>query len=355
MLNHQVIEWSAMDADLVEGWESLLERRPGDMSLSPWWIEAIAKASGKLGGLKLAVARTDDGRVTAVLPYAESLDKVSGVPMRTIHLAGNFVSYHQDAIGESWPELFHWCRDRLWRRFDLIVGVNILDGGDVQSAFRSAGSSRGCSLIEYPGEVSPMHEIAGAWEDYLQTRKRKFRNMLGRIERRFSEQGEYVCKWYGRPEDTDELLSSMLAIEKASWKSDANMAVEAGGREHEYYQYLLPALADRNRIIANVEYLDGTPVAYSLCYREGKAFRQLKTSFTEEYKDFSVGLIAIKHSIISAYEQGMEEFDFLGDRMPHKMKWATAERSHTSYYLYNRTVRGFTLGSLKRLLGSRDR
>jgi CelD/BcsL family acetyltransferase involved in cellulose biosynthesis len=61
----------------------------------------------------------------------------------------------------------------------------------------------------------------------------------------------------------------------------------------------------------------------------------LKTSFDDQFKAFSPGTHLVDLSVEQAFRAGAREFDFLGDRMRHKLEWTDQVRSHQTLYIYH--------------------
>jgi CelD/BcsL family acetyltransferase involved in cellulose biosynthesis len=183
------------------------------------------------------------------------------------------------------------------------------------------------------GEKSPHIRIDQPWSEFLTGRGKKFRANLKRVPRTVERYGATRMVWYERPEDSQNLLECIFAIELHSWKAQAGIDIEARGHERRYYQLLIPALAANGQLCANVLHVDDKPVAYVLCCRSAAWTGQLKTSFKQAVKD--AGAYAIDASVERAFDCNAKVYDFLGDATPHKLKWTSALRPHSSYWIYS--------------------
>lgn len=346
----RVLPWRQLTPADRRRWLDLLTREQRNISLGPEFIETAAEAHGLRDRVQVAMAESA-GELTAVQPFHFERRRVNGVPLRVLAFSGNLASYHQDALGSDWPALFRHCLAEVWRGWDLLSAAGLLEGSVIEAELRRLGRG-GRYLQVIPGERSPYLPLPETIEALLQTRRRKFRNRYGRVERRLQEAGRLECRWFENPGDCDELYRTILAIEGRSWKVGADMAITGSVTEQRYIGALLPRLAEQGWLFANVEYLDGQPIAYVLCYRHAGRVGQIKTTYDQAYQRHEVGFVSIKHSLSRALEAGVREYDFLGDLMPHKALWTRVFRRHHNCFLYNRTPRGLLLGMAKRL---RDR
>ena len=101
-------------------------------------------------------------------------------------------------------------------------------------------------------------------------------------------------------------------------------------------------------LFSNVLELHGEPIAFSLGYAWNGVVGQMKTSFDDRFADMSPGFMVMVESIHRAVTLGFREYDFLGDIMEHKMRWADAARQHSSRFVFSRRPLGFALGMAKR-------
>jgi CelD/BcsL family acetyltransferase involved in cellulose biosynthesis len=344
-----VVQLAKMPDDANQFWQDEVNGGTVDLSTEPEWLQISTKAFGAAIDISVAVGR-ENGAIIGLLPFYRSEREINKVRVRAIELAGNVVSYHQEAIGSGWTRVLRRCVDSRWQNWDVVVGENLLRGGIAHAAFTEIGGSGGLSLLDYAAERSPFIELNCSWDEYLARKSSKFRNGIHRRDRRFAELGKTECRWYRNNENLDELVDSILEIERKSWKVDMEMQIAPDSREQRYYELLLPYLADRNALAANVEYLDDKAVAYSLCYVSNRRYAQLKTSFDNDYRKYGIGMIAIKNSVVDACETHSAEYDFLGAAMPHKLEWSTSDRGHTSCFLFGRTIKARLLGISKTLM-----
>ncbi len=341
---------STLSQQYREQWTALLTT--ANISCAPEWIESIAKVQGKTAQIQVAMFEKE-GQLTAVLPYFIHRTTIHHISCRVVELATNLISYHPDALGEDWEACFQRMLTKEWGRWDLFIGMQLNPKLRIKKAIDSYAHTYPSTILTIDDDNSPYLKITQSWQDYLASKKASFRNNVGRFERRMQALGKCETRWFSKPEEVDLLLQFILQIEKKSWKVEGSMAILETSDEFKYYQNLLPWLAKTNQMRANVEMLDGKPVAYCLCYDWNKTLAVLKTSFDNTYKKDSIGLVVNSHMIKYAFENGYQEFDFLGDTMRYKRSWQTGSRQHQAVYLYGNTIKGRLLGRVKAFIQDR--
>jgi hypothetical protein len=293
-------------------------------------------------------ARMENGSLTGVLPFTCGTERVYGIPLRTVDACSNSVSYHAELVAErnAADLLAETLRAACEGKWDLFRMRNVVDDSPTARILNEAASTFGSALITQPTESSPYLKLEAGWQPFLKTQSANFRSNISRTGKKFTAATGARMDWFENGDNLDRLLADILVIEEASWKKDAGHAVSRRPHEQRYYQALLPLLAERNALMANLLYVNDKPAAYVLCCIWNGWAGHLKTSF-----DASVdhaGTHVINTSVERAFARGATEYDFLGDATHHKLKWTQAVRPHRDYWLYSRSARGKLIGALKK-------
>jgi CelD/BcsL family acetyltransferase involved in cellulose biosynthesis len=340
------------DPQLRDRWLDLLTAAHVDLSMAPQWFEATAHSRGAAERAHVFTVYDGD-QLVGLIPYLGTTERSAGLNARSRESPGSFLmAYHPEVISlaETGAVLQLYLEDAA-RCCDVVVLPNLEKDGRTATAAVEAARRLRLACLTRPGHASPFLEINSDWESFLRSKSANFRSNVKRKARKLHDAGAVTNRWFSATAEVEELLAEVLRIEDTSWKIEAGMAISASRMEREYYRLLLPFMAARNALHANVLYLDSTPVAYSLCYVSDGCVRQMKTSFDQRYDQLSPGAVCYELAIRKAFEMGAREFDFLGDSMQHKSLWASGVRQHVSLYLFLPTWRGTLLGGMRRLSG----
>lgn len=343
-------DFSGACEQLGAEWQRLAAAHALTPSLLPGWLASTAGARGCLDRVRVRVTRAA-GAVEALWPFIDHAHSFFGVELRMRESPGNYlVSYHGPClvggdVRANLASLLHET-DTAW---DVCLFPSVIRGSPLAAALDEIAAERSWIVVRYPGEESPYLPLEGTWDAFLAAKSGNFRYNLRRKERGLAKAGKLTERWFESPDDVDALWQAMLSVESESWKVGHGMAISSSPVEQRYYERLLPFLAEQGALLAHAAYLDGEPVAYSLCYRWRGRIGQMKTSFRERHSSLSPGLFVNSRTIERAFAEGASEFDFLGDRMPHKMHWTDRVRAHDDFYIFGRSVRGRVVGWLKRL------
>lgn len=354
MLTTQIVPWDEVRSRWSGPWRELLRTLDVNISLAPEWIESVAIALNRADALRALLAFDGDTLVAAI-PFYVTTERMAGITVRVLNLGGNLCSYHHELPARGDHSYLLEQLAKSVGRWDVLRALGITVGGPTDRALTEFARLRSAGLWRTAGDSSPYISIDKSWDEFLQTKTSNFRYNLKRKEKGLLKAGKIELRWYTTPESVPEFLSHMLAIEEHSWKTSEGMAILGDSFEKVYYQHLLPWLAREGLMSANVMLLDGSPIAYSLCYVWNGRHGQLKTSFDDRYKQLSVGRVLYMYTIQPQFAAGAREFDFLGDAMRHKMEWTAQVRAHDDIDLFAPTWRGRIVGFVRRIRHNRGK
>ncbi len=332
-------------------WSNIVGNAKLNPSLLPGWMACVASAFGLFDKFRVYILKRGE-KIEGVVPFYIRRSKLSGVPVIRVELGGNLVSYHQELITDSkhclllerfvdyLGEKYHW---------DIISAENICIGSLTGKTIVNVCSERDVGLSSYPGESSPYLVFDKDWKSILASKQKKFRYKVNKREKILRDSDSLTIGWYTSPsDDIQRLVEEIFYVERDSWKADKGMAITGRQTEEAYYRLLVPYLANKGILFASVLRKDGEAIAYNLCYKFNNCVGQLKTSYHNNYTAISPGAILIEDALRKCIQEGISEFDFLGDIMPHKMAWTKSLRTHELITIYNKSTKGRLLHTFSR-------
>jgi hypothetical protein len=347
--NTKIIALEQAIHDYAVQWQLLVEAEALEPTQMPEWLAAICNAFEIDDLVEVWCATDDQDQLISIIPFQRKSTSVYGIPLKTIELTTNTISYHAMPLGVATdPERFILFLQTIGQ-WDLCITPNLVVEDPSYQKLLDQLNSQSHSVQIIPSIASPYLTISTDWDNYLASRSRSFRYRLKRKAKTVAKAGEVSLRWYSDEFNIDQLLEEILQIEANSWKVDAGMSIAHRPVERRYYEQLLPLMATNGLLMANVLYIDNKPVAYGLCYNFKQCWGQLKTSFDDHFKEFSPGTHLVDLSVEQAFKEGAREFDFLGDRMRHKLEWTDQVRSHHNFYIYNTSsIKGKIAALIKR-------
>lgn len=335
--------------DLAHEWVQLLRASNTDLSLAPEWFASSVRSRHMMSSAGIFTVHRS-GKLMGVLPHVLRHERIGGLPVSTVEAPGSYlVAYHPEIVSADAAAVLDALINECARRYDVFVLPNLPVGSVSAEAVHEVARTNGVLAMSRDGHTSPYLAITSGWDEFIATKDKKFRYKVRNSLKELEAAGQVHERWFIGSADLEQFFQQMLHIEAHSWKVQAGMAISSSDLERGFYENLLPYLAREDALRANVLYLNGQPVAYSLCYQWHGVFRQLKTSFDDRCAKLSAGSAVMHSSIKRAFESGAHEFDFLGDAMPHKNQWASGVRRHTTVHVFLRTWRGRLAGRLRQI------
>ncbi|HSM06629.1 MAG TPA: GNAT family N-acetyltransferase [Longimicrobiales bacterium] len=178
-------------------------------------------------------------------------------------------------------------------------------------------------MVPPEGVVDPMDAVSRA---YRRTLRRKL-NRARRAGCVVSEPGP------------GSGMEAAFAVSRASWQHRNGTGLDTTSENEAFFRGMAadPWLRERLRIL--VLSRDGRPVAYDWNVRYGRRLYNLKVGYREDEADLSPGIVLRHHAVEGVLDEGLREFDFLGDVEPYKMHWATGVRPHGTLFAFRGGVR----------------
>jgi len=347
----KTLDWNQAHRQHHDDWERLLNELNINPTQSIDWLNATAQSSKISPFLKVLTGWVSD-ELIGVIPFYVHTTCLLGFKLKTVELATNIISYHNELITkethyEMLSALLNCEETEGWQLFKV---SSTPDNSKTGIAIAQYSRNHHLIHITYKNESSPYLAINSSWEDFLASKPGDFRYKIRKRYKKFTAEKNHEITWYETEASTKVLLERILSIESHSWKVPIKTAITCKKHEQHYYELLLPILAKKDALMANVLSISGHPIAYNLCCTWNGWIGQLKTSYDERFSHLSPGSVAMDLMIKKAFDCKAKEFDFLGGSNQHKLFWSKKTRRHNTYYLFSRSRTSNTLGRIKLLL-----
>jgi CelD/BcsL family acetyltransferase involved in cellulose biosynthesis len=340
-----------ISSSLRSDWEQLARSVDANYSLYPDWTSVTA-TSHDMSDHTIVISAYDGHQLVGIFPTTMCPRRALGIPMRSLELIGNVVSYHNGLVTSLDPRaaLDMLVREAECLGADVVHLAGIPDNSRIGAYLENNDQRRAFVKHSVSGESSPYLSLEKDWNELLASKPKKFRYKTRKRAESMENHDRLQMRWFDKEEDCLTLLTIIREIEESSWKKEAGVSIFERDHERRYHELLLPFLSSKNALFSNVLFHDETPIAYNLCCVWDGWVGQMKTSFDTRFAELSPGSLVIDYAIRHSIEIGATEFDFLGDTDPHKLAWTKSVRQHSDHFLYLRaSLKGRVVGSLNKL------
>jgi len=171
------------------------------------------------------------------------------------------------------------------------------------------------------------------------------RRTLRRIERRIAAEGELTLRRIEAPDA--EALRRFYELESAGWKGERGSAIARRESTQRFYDEVAQSAGRFGYLSLYLLELDGRLVAAHFGLALGGRYFMPKCAIDETAKPYAPGHLLIHAVLQDAARRGLTQFDFMGADDEYKMKWASGVRSHSSWFVFRKSLYGRLLYALR--------
>ena len=342
---------AGLEAFRPEWNQAALER--GNLYLTYEWVRSLWESHFNAQGVEFLLHGSDPW--TALLPLAFDEIRSRGFRLRAaLPVTNHYGRNHNDLLlRQPMDAALRWVLSAAReRRADLFALASLSDDSPTGPVLRQAAADRGFRIITEPGAKSPYLTLEGNWDTYLKGQSSNFRSDLKRKGNKARRSGLEIRRFTDAA-SVSTVLEAIYAIEAKSWKESTQTSITTNPLAQVFYQRFLHRAAEAGWFESFLLYFEGTPAAYDMGVRFANRYYMLKTSYDQAWSEQSPGVVLREHVVRHLYETGCGEHDFLGDDEGWKMRWTSAIRGHTHYYLYDTRSPKANVYSLLRQLQAR--
>jgi dTDP-4-amino-4,6-dideoxygalactose transaminase/CelD/BcsL family acetyltransferase involved in cellulose biosynthesis len=167
---------------------------------------------------------------------------------------------------------------------------------------------------------SPVLRFRGGWADFLALKSSHFRKRMRWQERRLEREHELRYRRAEDPARLDADLDTLFALHAARWPDGSSFAAE-----ESFHRDFAARALERGWLRLWFLEIDGRPVAAWYGFRFSGIEWHYQTGRDPAWREASVGLLLVAHTVRQALEEGVHEYRFLRGDEPYKYRLATAD------------------------------
>ncbi|MCU1289134.1 MAG: hypothetical protein JWN60_1363 [Acidobacteria bacterium] len=327
--------------ELYDEWTALCEEGASDEPFfRPEWFASFVK-NFETEILLLTVRRK--GKLRSVLPLVKKSGSLHGFPARKLQAVFNPNSPRFDVIHGAdetekkeiikalWSEiktLSNWgaLEFRLVKKDSWLNDLLVL--AEAENYKTGVWKMDGAPFIELPRGENKEKLI----EEYFKGARKHLRQELNRRLRRLKERGE--IEFLATRDYAPELMRQYFELEEKGWKGRGGTAAANDGKAVALHDDFARQLAEKNRLRIYRLNLDGKTIAMNINIMTKNRAVHWKTSYDEEYARYSPGNLLFREFLSDCVRNNFTEIDFLSPATPNKKFWATGEREHAAFYVF---------------------
>lgn len=350
-------------AALAAEWDALVHEAPDgfgglDATAGSVWFEALCVAFSQASAPVVLVARDASGRLLGLLPLVPlahgRLGAKLGLPTE-LH-GGRCAPLLDPAhAGQVLPLLLQAAAKQApaWTKLQLTLpeGVEVerLRGACRQLGWQvqemDAGETCGFALPADPAALNAL--IPAKMRQNLRTAANKLAK----------QQQAYEVREFVSEDQAAELLETVLAIERGSWKHEAGSAITRQPQQQAFYAALFPRALRAGQLLGLSMVVDGQAIAYVVGVVRDGVYCCLKHSQLQSQDALSPSSLLMQELLQRLVQRGVRRFDWMGLLETHKLRWSADNVVYRrqTLWLLNPGWRGRLQGLVARLREARRR
>jgi CelD/BcsL family acetyltransferase involved in cellulose biosynthesis len=279
----------------------------------------------------------------AIAPLMLSRVRMHGIEVRRLGFLYNSHVPRADFLIGKYPELAYraiWKYLSGHRCWDLLQLCQLPDTSPTLGNISRLAERDGFGTGTWDSGASPCVVTSGAWMEYYNSLPAKHRSNLRNRFKRIAQLGGVEREAVGAQASLDEALEDGFRIEASAWKGSAGTAIACAPELRRFYSEFARRAAERGWLRLNFLRSGDRRVAfdYSLVY-DNRTFL-LKLGYDPEYAAYSPSQLLLSMVLQDTFEQGREEYDFLGEFVEWKRSWAKESTAHRWLFVTSPGIKG---------------
>jgi CelD/BcsL family acetyltransferase involved in cellulose biosynthesis len=202
-------------------------------------------------------------------------------------------------------------------------------------------SRRTCEVQPWQSGLAPYLPIRTSWDEYFQSRfSSKKRHNLDRQLRLAKQRFDLDLQLYTRREDVERLLPRVFDLHDLRRANLDGRSAFTGPRARAFHLAAGSRLAQRGKVVIATLENKRTPVAAAYCFRDPIRLSYFQTGYDPAFDPASPGTVLLMSLIKRAFEEGLQEFDFLNGDEPYKYTWTDDVRPLYGWRAFPHSVSG---------------
>ncbi len=338
---------------LANEWNTLLRQSAADSIFLTWewvtsWLDTVSPAET----LAVVAVRDSGGRLVAVAPFYISILHFFGiVKYRCLRIIGDCYT------GGEYPDII------------VLPGIEDTALAAIATTIASSACQWDCAwLPNVAGWTGAMERLLSAlghgfvrkrpcsfsaltlpstWQEFACQLSRNRRSILQRQKKRLVQAGIMTTQLCRSKDHLLQALDTLFALHQKRWReSGQEGSFVRRPRMVDFYKDFAPKALANNWLVLYSLVVDSVPIAAQYGYRYKSTFLQLQEGYDPAGPKGSGN--TLRAEIFRwCIEQGIREYDFLGEHTPHKSYWCAVERWGWQIFLVRNKVKNLPLKRLK--------
>jgi CelD/BcsL family acetyltransferase involved in cellulose biosynthesis len=332
---------------LFAQWNLLLtQSAQKNIFLTPEWLMTWWRVMGQNGQLYLLAVEDENNQLMGLAPLMiQSKGWLSGMSIREISFLATDAacSDHLDFLSRRGKEeevataISRFLRENQ-QDWDMLNLSDLQANSPTLDILRRE-FAHDHIWREKEGAACPYLPLTGSWESYLAGKSSNFRQKVRYKRRRFQKQTGGRLVQCETSEQAIEALEQLFALNPARWQAKGEKSAFSKMTFQSFHREIAQLFLAKGWLdLAYLEVDDEiAAIIYNYNYKNKVFF--YNTAFHPQWSKYGTGSILLAHSIEEAFEEGIEEYDFLRGAYSYKYEWTDSTRQNRKVMIIPRSAK----------------
>jgi len=330
--------WTAWESLTVESTAPLVGL---DATSGPLWFATLIQVFERARAARIVVAREGEHIVGLLPVYLEPGRHACQRLVAATELYGGRNGF---LLSRPDPDLLGSLLRGARQAFGSWQSLRtmLVEGSASAHLLEQLVNSSGFSYVAEAGWESPYFPLLEDAATFNAGMSKGLRQTIRTATNKLRPLGHLNFVEIGGPENAQQAIEAILAVERLSWKHIAGSAISCVPEQEAFYRALLPPALAAGLIYGQVLTLEGQAIAFNFGLIRAGVYSCLKHSNTQEHQALSPAQVLNANLVDRLRERGVRVYDYMGRAEPHKLRWSneTAAYARRPVWIYGDTACG---------------
>ncbi|BBO68083.1 hypothetical protein DSCA_20130 [Desulfosarcina alkanivorans] len=334
-----------------------------DVEITPFqtylWNKTWWEIYGKENKLFIIMLHLNNKPV-AIFPFMIAHDKYLNVTIKKIQFIGTGKSDYLSPIlnidtNLAWLHAFNYLMDnnRLWHVIELQrlpIGLKAFEGLNnyliERKYFHITRKDKHC-------QGCPTVKINTGWKDFLL--KEKTKKTIQKIRHKYallSKNGTISFLLVKEKKQIKQILNIIAEVENKSWKKNSETALFHSSEDYCFMLKVCSKFAEKGKLRLLGIFVENRLIVYRIGYLIKNKFFSYSTSYDPVYKKFSPGILLLKDTIQSCFDNRNIEYNHGRGEEKFKIDWSNSLDRFYRILIFNNRLSSLLIYTIDKFIVS---
>ncbi|MBI4547778.1 MAG: GNAT family N-acetyltransferase [Ignavibacteriae bacterium] len=311
------------------------------------WMVSWWKCLGKNGKQLFVLVVREGNEIIGIAPFMLVKERFLGAPVKKIEFISmmkyadsptNCAASLDFIIRDRYEQVIETIMSHLNRyRWHFIRLNPVPENSQTIKLLAQEALKHDFEYIKYPVSMNSVIDVDKSWKDYFLSLSKNFRKRLVNNEQKLQQNIAITYRCVQSYEEMKEAFSTILDIEKRSWKWNAGVSINSAAFG-DFYKIFVEEASKKERISIWMMKFDEKYIAYDVTAGYKGTLETLKSSYDVAYRKYSPGHLLTLKEFEHFFQNGAQKINLLWGDFETKKRWNVRLEPHDEIFIYHKNI-----------------